>query len=130
MTYIELGNQIFDLCIVPLLMVLSAYFVQLVKVKTQELALKTETTYDDKYMTMIDSTIANCVAATNQTYVESLKGKNAFDAEAQKVAFEKTLNAVLAVLTEDAKDYISTISGDLNTYLTQKIEAQVNISKK
>ena len=129
MNYIEIGNQIFQLCIVPLLMVVSAYFVQLVKVKTQELALKTETTYDDKYMAMINQTISDCVNATNQTYVESLKNKNAFDAEAQKVAFEKTLNAVLAILTDDAKEYILTISGDLNTYLTQRIEAQVNASK-
>jgi len=36
---------------------------------------------------MLDDTITKCVIATNQTYVDSLKDKNAFDKAAQEEAF-------------------------------------------
>ena len=82
-----------------------------------------------KYMTMLAETITDCVLATNQTYVEALKDKNAFDEEAQKEAFKQTYEAVLAVLSDDAKEYLTNAYGDLTIYLTQKIEAEVNINK-
>ena len=78
---------------------------------------------------MVSQTIEDCVIATNQTYVESLKAQNAFDKEAQKIAFNKTLNAVMAILSEDAKAYIRETSGDLTFYLTQQIEIKVNKTK-
>ena len=38
--------------------------------------------------------------------------------------------AVFNILTEDAKDYLSELYGDLGAYVTQKIEAQVKADKK
>ena len=58
-----------------------------------------------------------------------MKNKNAFDAEAQKEAFQLTYNAVMAILTDDAKNYLAEIYGDVAAYITNKIEAEVNISK-
>ena len=78
---------------------------------------------------MLSETITACVIATNQTYVEALKKQNAFTVEAQKEAFTLTYNAVMAVLTDDAKKYLTAIYGDLTAYITTKIEAEVNISK-
>jgi hypothetical protein len=78
---------------------------------------------------MLSDTVCDCVVATNQTYVEALKNKNAFDAEAQKVAFEMTYNAVINVLSAEAKDYLTNIYGDLSTYITNMIEAEVNRNK-
>lgn len=126
---IELLNQIFELCIVPLLAVFTTYIIQYIKVKTNDLNTKTENELIQKYNTLIAETISNCVIATNQTYVETLKTQGKFDAEAQKIAFEKTYNAVLSILTEDAKKYIEETAGDLTTYLTQQIEASVNKTK-
>jgi hypothetical protein len=74
---------------------------------------------------MITTTVINCVIATNQTYVDSLKASGSFDAEAQKIAFNKTLQAVTDILSEEAKKYIVETFGDLTLYLTQLIEAQV-----
>ena len=78
---------------------------------------------------MLSDTVINCVIATNQTYVEALKNKNAFDAEAQKVAFEMTYNAVINVLNDDAKKYLTNVYGDLSIYITNMIEAEVNRNK-
>ena len=78
---------------------------------------------------MLTSTITDCVIATNQTYVDALKVEGKFDAEAQKKAFSLTCNAVLYILTDDAKEYLSESLGDLESYITSKIESQVKLQK-
>lgn len=83
----------------------------------------------DKYLDMLNVTITNAVLATTQTYVEALKGKNAFDKEAQQKAFDMTYTAVMSVLTEEAKKYLATAVGDLNLYVTNQIEATVKMTK-
>lgn len=35
----------------------------------------------------------------------------------------------MTILTDDAKDYLAEIYGDVAAYITNKIEAEVNISK-
>ena len=72
---------------------------------------------------MLQDTIVRCVIATNQTYVENLKNKNAFDKEAQEEAFKMTYDAVMVILTDDAKDYLNNAVGDLQLYVTKLIEA-------
>lgn len=129
MEWLDLLNDIFRLCIVPLLAVLTTYLVNYIKAKSNELVQENESMLEAKYMTMLAGTITDCVLATNQTYVEALKDKNAFDEEAQKEAFKQTYEAVLAVLSDDAKEYLTNAYGDLTIYLTQKIEAEVNINK-
>lgn len=126
----EIIIQIFQLCIIPLLGILTKYLVDYLNAKRDELNAKTENETAEKYTTMIFNTITKCVIATNQTYVNSLKEQNAFDAEAQKTAFNKTMNAVLEILSEDAKQYIIETTGDLNTYLTNLIEAEVNKNRE
>jgi hypothetical protein len=78
---------------------------------------------------MLNDTIANAVLATTQTYVESLKKQNKFDEEAQKIAFKQTYEAVMKVLTAEAMKYITESVGDLETYVTNQIEAQVKLTK-
>lgn len=118
--------QIIEVCIIPLLGILTKYFVDFLTAKRDELNSKTENQIARKYTDMIYQTITSCVITTNQTYVNSLKASGTFDEKAQKEAFSKTMSAVLTVLSEDAKDYISETTGDLNTYLTQLIESEVN----
>lgn len=127
---LEMLFQIFELCIVPLLAVLTGYLVQWIKAKTAEATEKNQKDVFDKYITMLGETIAKCVSATNQTYVDALKKAGSFDAEAQKHAFEMTLNAVMNVLGKDAIEYLTAIYGDLTGYLTTLIEAEVKAQKE
>ena len=129
MEWLELLYQILEVCIIPLLGVLTAYFVKFIKIKSQEIQSKVDSDLGDKYIEMLSDTISACVIATNQTYVEALKKENAFTAEAQKEAFELTYNAVMSVLNDEAKKYLAEMYGDLTTYITNKIEAEVNLSK-
>ena len=127
---LELLNQIFQLCIVPLLGVLTTYLVQLIKKKTAEISDAETSAKAQKYIQLLSDTITNCVIATNQTYVDSLKGKDAFDEEAQKVAFEKTYQAIVKTLNDDAYSYLQEVYGDLETYIKTKIESEVKTQKK
>ena len=129
MDWMEILYQIFELCVLPLLGILTFYVVQLIKVKAAEFAAKSENELLDKYILMLSETISDCVIATNQTYVESLKSQGQFDAEAQKQAFKLTYDSVMAILSEEAKVYLTNIYGDLTAYITNKIEAEVNMSK-
>lgn len=127
---LEMLFQIFELCIVPLLAVLTGYLVQWIKAKTAEATEKNQKDVFDKYITMLGETITKCVSATNQTYVDALKQAGSFDVEAQKHAFDMTLTAVMSVLGKDAIEYLTAIYGDLTGYLTTLIEAEVKAQKE
>ena len=130
MDWLNLLADIFEVCIIPLLGVLTAYIVKYIQVKSAEITKNTDNTLIDKYTGMLADTISACVLATNQTYVETLKKQGNFDAEAQKNAFNMTLDAVMNILSEDAKKYLSEAFGDLNSYIASQIEASININKK
>lgn len=126
----EILQQIFELCVIPLLGILTTYLVKLIRKKNKELDEKVSKEVSRKYIDMLADTITDCVVSTNQTYVDALKEANAFDKEAQKKAFELTYNKIMNVLTEDAKEYLTTIYGDLEIYITTKIESEVKLYKE
>lgn len=126
----EILQQIFELCVVPLLGILTTYLVKLIRKKNKELDEKVSKEVSRKYINMLADTITDCVISTNQTYVDALKEANAFDKEAQKKAFELTYNKIMNVLTEDAKEYLTTVYGDLEIYITTKIESEVKSYKE
>ena len=129
MDWLEILAKIFEVCVIPLLGVATVYLVQFIKAKSAEINTKHDNAILEKYVTMLSETIAECVIATNQTYVEALKEANIFDAEAQKKAFELTYTSVMNILSAEAKEYLSTIYGDLDAYITNRIEATVNNCK-
>ena len=104
MDWLELLYKVLELCVVPLLGIATTYLVKWLKAKEEEILIKVDSDTADKYISMVAQTITDCVIATNQTYVEALKKQGSFDAEAQKIAFQKTLDAGVAVLIDDAKD--------------------------
>lgn len=129
MEYVLILQQIFEVCIIPLLGVLTGIAIRFINAKAKEIIARTDNEIAIKYIEKINSTITECVIATNQTYVDNLKNKDAFDAAAQKEAFQKTFDAVKAILTQDALDYLDTAYGDATLYITQKIEATVKTEK-
>ena len=130
MEWMVLLQQVFELCIVPFLGIMTAYIVTFIKAKTAELKTTNSNEILVKYLDMLSTTVVECVIATNQTYVNSLKDQNAFDEAAQKIAFQKTYDAVIAVLSDDAKEYLTNIYGDLTVFITNMIEAEVNRNRE
>lgn len=122
----EILTLLLEIVIIPLLGALTVYLVTLLKAKTKEITDKIENDKADKYIYMLSDTITKCVIATNQTYVNNLKKDKAFTKEAQQEALKMTADAVLAILSDEAKSYLPTIVGDLNTYILTQIESEVN----
>ena len=128
----EILQQIFELCVIPLLGILTTYLVKLIRKKNKELDEKVSNKISKKYIDMLADTITDCVVSTNQTYVDALKEANAFDKQATQKNLHKllTYNKIMNVLTEDAKEYLTTIYGDLEIYITTKIESEVKLYKE
>lgn len=129
MDTMQLLQQIFQVCIIPLLGVLTTYLVMFIKKKTEVLQKENDNELYRKYIALLDDTITKCVIATNQTYVDSLKNKNAFTKDAQEEAFKLTYDAVMDILSRDAQDFLNNAVGDLNAYITNSIQAQVKLNK-
>lgn len=127
--WLELLRKILEACLIPLAGALTGWIIAVINAKIKEIKASTDNVLAHKYLDMLEQTVTDCVIATNQTYVEALKDQDLFDEEAQKEAFRRTYNAVIAILSEDAKEYLQAISGDLSTLVTSKIEAEVNSNK-
>lgn len=125
----ELISQIFEVCILPLLGVLTGFLIKWINTKSNQLVENSNNEAQKKYLTMLNETITSCVIATTQTYVSTLKNQGKFDAEAQQKAFSMTYEAVMALLTEEAVKYLNETVGDLKLYISNKIEADVNLTK-
>lgn len=125
----QLVAQIFQICIIPLLGVLTTFLITWIKSKKEALKQQTDSELAKKYLDMLDNTITDCVIAMNQTYVNSLKQQGKFDSEAQKKAFTDVYNKVIAILGQDAIEYLNSAVGDLNEYITSKIEKEVSSNK-
>ena len=123
-------NDIMQICVIPLLGVLTTFVVIWIKSKTKEVQAKTDNEFLQSCLTVLETTVVNAVVATNQTYVEALKKENAFTIEAQQEAFKKTYDAVIAILSDDAKEYLTNVYGDLSTFIMNMIEAEVNRNKQ
>ena len=129
MDWLELLGKIFEVCIIPLLGILTTYFVSYIKTKREQVVEEMDNELGKKYISMLFNTVSDCVIATNQTYVEALKKEGRFDVSAQKVAFQKTYVAVLNILSYESKSYLEAMVGDLESFIKNLIEAEVNRQK-
>lgn len=94
----------------------------LVKVKT----LVSTKIKDQKSQTLLTGAIgvvASVVKATYQTYVQAIKGTDAWTAEAQKNALQQAADAAQKQLSTEAKEYIQANFGDVGAWVQNQIEA-------
>lgn len=88
---------------------------------------------DDKtkrILTSIATIVERSVRAVFQTYVESLKKTGAFDKEAQQTALIMAKQEVLKEIDAEINEFIISNYGDVSNYLTNQIEATINLLKK
>lgn len=122
-------TTIIQVVIIPAVPILITYVVKLLKTKTEQAAVKINNDLARQYLQEAVDAVLQAVTFTSQTYVDSLKKQGKFDAEAQKVAFTTAKNLALQLLTEDAKEMIADIYGDLTVWLDSKIEQTVKEQK-
>ena len=84
------------------------------KIKNKELA---------SFAAIILTVVSNAVKATYQSYVEGLKGTDAWTKEAQEKALEMALITAKEELTVESIKYIEKQHGDVDKYIKTLIES-------
>lgn len=59
----------------------------------------------------------------------NLKAKGKFDAQSQSVALQKAKEIALNQMSVEVKNFISSNFGDINLWLSNQIEATINLLK-
>jgi hypothetical protein len=125
----ELLMTIIQAVIIPAIPIVVAYLVKLLKAKTEQTATKISNELVRQYLQEAIDSVLQAVTYVSQTYVDSLKKQGKFDAEAQKIAFNTAKDIALQLLTENAKNLITDLYGDLTVWLDTKIEQTVKEQK-
>ena len=125
----ELLMTIIQAVIIPAIPIVVTYLVKLLKAKTEQTATKISNELVRQYLQEAIDSVLQAVTYVSQTYVDSLKKQGKFDAEAQKIAFNTAKDIALQLLTEDAKNLIADLYGDLTVWLDTKIEQTVKEQK-
>ena len=82
-----------------------------------------------RFLTDITDIVSTVVGSTMQTTVDNLKGTTSWTKEAQDKILNDALNTCLKTLSTETKTWIEKTHGDINLYLTNKIEAEVRAQK-
>lgn len=125
----ELLMTIIQVVIIPAIPVLVTFLVKLLKAKADQTTTKINNELARQYLQEAIDAVLQAVTYVSQTYVDSLKKQGKFDAEAQKKAFTTAKDIALQLLTEDAKNLITDLYGDLTVWLDTKIEQTVKEQK-
>lgn len=125
----EMLMQLLMAVIAAAVPILTTFFVKYMNQKKDELSAQVDSTKWQWYIDEITNAITAAVSATSQTYVDALKAAGKFDLEAQKEAAQKALESALAAISPSAKAFIEQMYGDINEYLSTRIEAEVRNQK-
>lgn len=109
--------------------VITYYIVNFLGAKFDQIKADTSDIIVSNTLNEVLDTIRSVVTYTSQTYVDSLKASGKFDKEAQVKAFEDTKQKILTLLSESSKSILTTLYGDLDTWLTIQIESTVKNQK-
>lgn len=122
--------NIIETCVIsPLLIAITYYVVAFIHKQTVKLQ---ETVKNEKIKNLIgtaEGIVAQAVNAVSQTYVDALKADGTFDKDAQINAFEKSKSYIYTLLTEDTINVIKQQYGNLDTWVTTKIEESIYQNK-
>lgn len=86
------------------------------KIKDQTLA---------KHLTAVTQIVTDAVMNVFQSFVETLKANGSFDEKAQEDAKERAMDIIMTQLTPELVDYVKTNYGDLEEWLSNKIESVI-----
>lgn len=121
----EFLTELLKVILIAVIPMVSGYVVKFLMAKFSEINTKIDNDKIESYLKQIEKIIISAVKLTNQTFVDLLKKEGGFTNEAKLEAFNKTKAAILALLTEELKEAIAKLYGDVNIWLEATIEATV-----
>lgn len=110
--------------------VITRYLKIYLESKAEAYKAKTDSTIKTNLIDELEKAIEDSVTYVSQTFVDSLKSTNSFTKENQKIAFTMAIDNVLSTVSQAAVDFIEESYGDVNNWISTKIEATVNRQKK
>ena len=125
----EILTTLVQVLVIPAIPVLVAYLVKYLKAKAEQTTTKINNELIRTYLQEATDAVLQAVTYTAQTYVDTLKKQGKFDKEAQKTAFNTAKDIALKLLTDEAKQMIEDLYGDLMLWLETKIEQTVKEQK-
>lgn len=125
----ELLTTVIQAAVIPAIPILVTFLVKYLKAKADQTTTKIDNELVRTYLQEATDAVLQGVVYTAQTYVDALKKQGKFDETAQKVAFTQAKEVALKLLTEEAKQMITDLYGDLTIWLDTKIEQTVNERK-
>lgn len=132
----ELLTTLIQMVVIPAIPVLITYLAKYLKAKADQATIRIDNEQvriylDRRYNYLQEATdaVLQAVTFTAQTYVDTLKKQGKFDKEAQEQAFNTAKDVALKLLTEEAKQMITDLYGDITIWLDTKIEQTVNEQK-
>lgn len=99
------------------------------EMKTKELAAMAKSARVREMIYRIGDLIDDCVVATNQNYVEKLKGTDGWTKEAQAEALKMTTSAVMSLITAEMMELLQETFRDSTKWINTKIDKSVNVNK-
>ena len=109
--------------------VLAKYLVAYLDSKKSEIEDNQKNSDFSNTITKALEIVETVVKYVSQTYVDDLKAKGTFDADAQAEALNKAMETIQSQLDEDTKNLIVTAYGDLQQWLRVQIESTIKDSK-
>lgn len=88
---------------------------------------KTNNDHLNKLIELASQTIEKCVITIDQIYVDGLKKEGKFTKELQEEAFDTCKCMILNTLSEDTKNAVITMCGDLDSWIRVNIESYVRL---
>ena len=109
--------------------VCAAYLVQYLHRKSEHIIAQTDNMTIKAFLAEATDAVSTAVTYTSQTFVDALKKEGIFNKDKQQEALKKSLDKAISLLSEPAKNALTDIYGNLEAYLTSKIEAEVRSQK-
>ena len=125
----EILTTLVQVVVIPAIPVLVTYLVKYLKAKAEQTTTKINNELIRTYLQEATDAVLQAVTYTAQTYVDTLKKQGKFDKEAQQTAFNTAKDIALKLLTDEAKQMIEDLYGDLMLWLDTKIEQTVKEQK-
>lgn len=110
--------------------ILTGLLAWLISMITSWISTKIKDKNAAKMITTILTIVTDAVQATYQTYVEALKGTDAWTKEAQEKALNMALTTIKKQLTQESAKFITENYGNIEEYLKTLIEAVLYKLKK
>jgi hypothetical protein len=122
-------NTILTGVLIPILPTITAFIVALLKKKKDEITSKINNETFNKYISLAENVIETSVVSINQTMVDTQKASGSWDSTSASAALEKARQTILTCLGDGTKAALNSAFGDLNNYITARIEYYVNLKK-